>query len=47
MLTLEAVVKDGISLEVVSQAIKARLKSEFQIDHATVDVMRQSSVKEA
>ena len=47
MLTLEAFVKDGISLEVVSQAIKARLKSEFQIDHATVDVMRQSSVKEA
>ena len=47
MLTLEAFVKDGVSLETVSQAIKARLKSEFHIDHATVDVRRQSSVKGA
>ena len=47
MLTLEAYVKDGVSLETVSQAIKARLKSEFHIDHATVDVMRQSSVKKS
>jgi len=39
MLTLEAYVKDGVSLETVSQAIKARLKSEFHIDHATVDVL--------
>lgn len=46
ILTLEAFVKDGVSLESVSQAIKTRLKSEFHIDHATVDVMRQSSVKE-
>ena len=43
MLTLEAFVEDSASLETVSQAIKARLKSEFHIDHATVDVMRQSS----
>ena len=47
MLTLEAYVKDGVSLETVSKAIKARLKSEFHIDHATVDVMRQSSVKKS
>ena len=45
ILTLEAFVKDNVSLETVSQAIKARLKSEFHIDHATVDVMRQSSQK--
>ena len=47
MLTLEAFVKNDVSLEIVSQAIKARLKEEFHIDHATVDVMRQSSLKEA
>jgi len=46
MLTLEAFAEDGVSLERVSQAIKKRLKEEFHIDHATVDVMRQSSVKE-
>jgi len=46
MLTLEAFAKDEASLEVVSQAIKDRLKSEFHIDHATVDVMRLSSQKE-
>jgi len=43
MLTLEAFTEEGVSLEAVSQAIKARLKSKFHIDHATVDVMRQSS----
>jgi len=42
---MEAFVNDSASLETVSQAIKARLKSEFHIDHATVDVMRQSSQK--
>lgn len=42
LLTLKAFVKDDISLELVSKAIKTRLKSEFHIDHATVDVMRQS-----
>ena len=43
MLTLEAFVNDSASLENVSQAIKARLRSEFHIEHATVDVMRQHS----
>jgi len=47
MLTLEAFVTDGACLETVSKAIKTRLKSEFHIEHATVDVMRQSSVKES
>ena len=46
MLTMEAFVKDEASLEKVSRAIKDRLKTEFHIDHATVDVMRQSSRKE-
>jgi len=45
MLTLEAFAEEGISLEDISAQIKARLKSEFHIDHATVDVMRLSSVK--
>lgn len=40
MMTLEAVVKPDASLEVVSRAIKDRLKSKFHIDHATVDVSR-------
>ena len=47
MLILEAFVKDSASLESVSPAIKARLKSEFHIDHATVGVTRQSSQKDA
>ena len=47
MLTLEAYAADNISLETVSHAIKARLKSEFHIDHATVDVMRQSSQEDS
>ena len=46
MLTLEAFVKESASLESVSEAIKARLKLEFHIDHATVDVMRQSLKKD-
>ena len=45
MLTLEAFTEDDFSLEDISVQIKARLKSEFHIDHATVDVMRLSSVK--
>jgi len=45
MLTLEAFTEDEFSLEEISAQIKARLKSEFHIDHATVDVMRLSSVK--
>ncbi|MEP3889622.1 MAG: cation diffusion facilitator family transporter [Hellea sp.] len=40
MLTLEAFVEDSVSLEFVSEAIKARLKAEFYVEHATVDVMR-------
>ena len=42
MLTMEAIVAQTASLETVSLAIKSRLKSEFGIDHATVDVMRES-----
>jgi len=45
MLTLEAYVSASANLETVSQAIKSRLKSEFNIGHATVDVMREGSVK--
>lgn len=41
MLTMEAIVEKTASLEIVSLAIKSRLKSEFKIDHATVDVMRE------
>lgn len=44
MVTMEAITSDKASLETVSRAIKSRLKSEFHIDHATVDVMRESSV---
>lgn len=40
MMTLEAVIDPGASLEAASLAIKTRLKSEFDIGHATVDVMR-------
>ncbi len=47
MLTLEAFIEPKASLETVSQAIKSRLKSEFGIDHATVDMMRQSNIKDA
>lgn len=47
MLTLEAFVGAKANLEDVSLAIKARLESEFHIDHATVDVMRQSSQKDS
>ncbi len=45
MLTLEAFATDEANLEVVSLAIKERLQTQFHIDHATVDVMRQSSQK--
>ncbi|MGJ8564748.1 MAG: cation diffusion facilitator family transporter [Alphaproteobacteria bacterium] len=40
MMTLEAVAIPEASLETVSRAIKARLKTHFHIDHATVDVSR-------
>lgn len=40
MMTMEAVTDPAASLETVSLAIKARLKSHFNIDHATVDVSR-------
>jgi len=45
MLTMEAIVSESASLEMVSRSIKSRLKSEFGIDHATVDVMRQTPDK--
>ncbi len=47
MLTLEAFVAPEASLEAVSKAIKVRLKSEFGIAHANVDIMRQSNTKTA
>ncbi len=43
MLTLEALATEDANIEVISRAIKARLESEFHIEHATVDVGRQSS----
>jgi len=46
MLTMEAIVSDNASLETVSRSIKSHLKAKFGIDHATVDVMRESSEKE-
>ena len=41
MLTMEAITTNTANLETVSHTIKSRLKSEFGIDHATVDVMRE------
>lgn len=41
MLTLEAYVDAGIRLGSINRAIKARLNDAFDIDHATVDVMRK------
>ena len=46
MVTMEAIISDKASLETVSRSIKSHLKTEFGIDHATVDVMRESSTKE-
>ena len=42
MLTMEAITEQHANLEDVNKAIKLRLKSEFKIDHATVDVMRET-----
>ena len=42
ILTLEAFVAPETRIEPVSQAIKARLKEAFGIDHITVDVMRRA-----
>lgn len=42
MLTMEAIAKQHANLEAINKAIKLRLKSEFKIDHATVDVMRET-----
>lgn len=48
MVTMEAIIANQASLETVNRDIKLRLKSEFGIDHVTVDVMREStSVKAA
>lgn len=41
MLTLDAYVGEGVRLGPINRAIKARLLDAFNIDHATVDVMRQ------
>lgn len=45
MLTMEAIAKQHANLEAINKAIKLRLKSEFKIDHATVDVMRETPEK--
>lgn len=42
MMTLEAFTTREASLEAVNTSIKARLKSEFNIDHATIDVLREA-----
>ena len=42
MLTMEAIAKPHANLEAINKAIKLRLKSEFKIDHATVDVLRET-----
>jgi len=44
MLTLDAYVGEGVRLGPVSTAIKARLFEQFEIDHATVDVMRRTDL---
>jgi cobalt-zinc-cadmium efflux system protein len=41
MLTLDAYVGAGVRLGQVNLAIKTRLHEVFDIDHATVDVMRR------
>lgn len=41
MMTLEAVIDPAASIETVRGAIKARLKSEFHIEHVTIDVTRE------
>lgn len=41
MLTLEAYVGEGVRLGPINRAIKERLSDAFNIDHATVDVMRR------
>lgn len=44
VVTLDAYVGEGQRLGPVSRAIKARLDTEFGIDHATVDVMRRTGL---
>jgi len=46
MMTLEAFIDPEARLEPVSAAIKARLRDKFDIEHATVDVMRQTAPEE-
>lgn len=41
MVTLDAYVDEGVRLGQINRAIKARLRDAFNIDHATVDVMRR------
>ena len=40
MVTLHAVIGDAEDIDAVVQAIKARLKEKFKLDHATVEVER-------
>lgn len=42
VMTLEAFTRRSASLEIVNTTIKTRLKSEFNIDHATIDVLRET-----
>lgn len=42
MVTLDVYAEPHASLETVNRAVKARLKSKFGINHATVDVMRHA-----
>lgn len=44
MLTLEAFVGPNTRIEPVSQAIRTRLKEKFEVEHATIQVMRRSDV---
>ena len=45
MLTLEAFIGSDSQIEPVSQAIRTRLKEKFDVDHATIQVMRRVEEK--
>ncbi len=42
IMTFEAIVKDGSDEQKVKQAIKARLKSAFDVDHVTVEIIPEA-----
>ena len=46
MVTLHAVIGDAADIDTVVQAIKARLKEKFHLDHATVEVERSACADE-